>query len=303
MAVKRRRGAGEEAGEMAADGGGGAGLPGGSGPGAEAGTSARAGAEPSADAETGLPASLETAWGLRERPSKGPRPGLSLDRIVRAGIGVAAAEGVGAVSMGRVAKELGVSTMSLYRYVSAKDELYVLMEDAAVGPPPPMPADVTGWRAGLEWWARAQREVFHRNLWLLRIPVSSPPASPHSLQWMERGLAALAGTGLDEGRKISVIMLIGGYVRNEATLMADLDAAMTARGLTPDEVMRRYERTVDALTAPDPGRYPALRHLLASGALGAPDESPDVEFEFGLGCLLDGVEVLVRSGGGGTCTA
>lgn len=279
---------------MAADGGGGTGLPGGSGTGSEAGPPEGSGAA----SETGLPVSLETAWGLRERPSKGPRPGLSLDRIVRAGIGVAAAEGIGAVSMGRVAKELGVSTMSLYRYVSARDELYVLMEDAAAGPPPPMPADVTGWRAGLEWWARAQREVFHRNLWLLRIPISSPPASPHALQWMERGLAPLADTGLDEGRKISVIMLIGGYVRNEATLMADLDAAMTARGLAPDEVMRRYERTVDALTAPDPGRYPALRHLLASGALGAPDDSPDAEFEFGLGCLLDGVEVLVGSGGG-----
>ncbi|EPH46003.1 TetR/AcrR family transcriptional regulator [Streptomyces aurantiacus] len=249
--------------------------------------------------DTGLPASLETAWGLRPRPSKGPRPGLTLDRIVDAGIGVAAAEGIGAVSMGRVAKELGVSTMSLYRYVSAKDELYVLMEDAAMGPPPPTPAHVTGWRAGLEWWARAQREVFHRNLWLLRIPISSPPASPHSLEWMERGLAALADTGLDEGRKISVMMLVGGYVRNEATLMADLESAMTARGLTPADVMRRYERTVDALTGTDPARYPALRHLLDSGALGEPDDQPDTEFEFGLGCLLDGVAVLVGAGEGG----
>lgn len=294
---------------MVADGGGGTGLPSASGAGSEAGLPGTPGAGlpgtpgagVSGSAETGLPVSLETAWGLRERPSKGPRPGLSLDRIVRAGIGIAAAEGIGAVSMGRVAKELGVSTMSLYRYVSAKDELYVLMEDTAMGPPPPMSPDVTGWRARLEWWARAQREVCHRNLWLLRIPVSSPPASPHSLQWMEAGLAALTGTGLDEGRKISVIMLVGGYVRNEATLMADLDAAMTARGLAPDEVMRRYERTVDALTAPDPGRYPALRQLLGSGVLGVPDASPDMEFEFGLGCLLDGVEVLVGSGGEGPC--
>lgn len=246
---------------------------------------------------TGLPATLETAWGLRPRPSKGPRPGLTLDRVVAAAIGVADREGVGAVSMGRVAKELGVSTMSLYRYVSAKDELYVLMVDAATGAPPPMSADVTGWRAGLEWWARAQRDVFHRNLWLLRIPVSSPPASPHSLEWMERGLAALADTDLDEGRKISVLMLVGGYVRNEATLMADLDAAMTGRGLTPAEVMRRYERTVHALTAADPARYPALRDLLGSGALGEPDDDPDLEFEFGLGCLLDGVAGLVGSVG------
>ncbi|MFH8794784.1 TetR/AcrR family transcriptional regulator [Streptomyces sp. NPDC017941] len=271
------------------------------------------------DGGTGLPPSLEVAWGLRERPAKGPRPGLSLGRIVDAAIGVAAAEGIGAVSMGRVAKELGVSTMSLYRYVSARDELYVLMQDAAYGPPPPAPGDVTGWRARLEWWARAQRAVFHRNLWLLRIPISSPPASPHALSWMERGLAALDGTGLDESRRISVIMLVGGYVRNEATLMADLTAAVAARGETPAEVMRRYERTVGALIGPDPGtgtdptpatgpgaepglapapdRYPALRHLLASGALGEPDDSPDAEFEFGLRCVLDGVEALLSRNG------
>ncbi|WP_030569061.1 TetR/AcrR family transcriptional regulator C-terminal domain-containing protein [Streptomyces aureocirculatus] len=253
------------------------------------------------DGGTGLPPSLEVAWGLRERPAKGPRPGLSLGRIVAAAIGVAAAEGIGAVSMGRVAKELGVSTMSLYRYVSARDELYVLMEDSAFGPPPPTPDDVTGWRARLEWWARAQRAVFHRNLWLLRIPISSPPASPHALQWMERGLAALNGTGLDDGRRISVIMLVGGYVRNEATLMADLTAAVTARGETPAEVMRRYERTVGALIgtdpAPGPDRYPALRRLLASGALGEPDDSPDAEFEFGLRCVLDGVEALLPRNG------
>lgn len=86
-----------------------------------------------------LPASLEAAWGLRDRPAKGPKPGLSLERIVAAAVGVAASDGLAAVSMGRVAQELGASTMSLYRYVSAKDELYVLMQEAAVGPRNPCP--------------------------------------------------------------------------------------------------------------------------------------------------------------------
>ncbi|MEV6758705.1 TetR/AcrR family transcriptional regulator [Streptomyces sp. NPDC051214] len=237
--------------------------------------------------------SLETAWGLRERPSKGPKPGLSLERIVDAGIAVAAAEGIGAVSMGRVAKALGVSTMSLYRYVSARDELYVLMQDAATGAPPEMPAGITGWRARLEWWARAQREVFRRNLWLVRVPVTSPPASPHALEWMEQGLAALDGSGLDEGRKISVLMLVGGFVRNEVALMADLDAAMRAGGQGPDEAMRRYVRTVDALTSTAPERFPALRRTLAAGIFDAAD-TEDTEFEFGLGRVLDGVAVLVE---------
>ncbi|MEU1329891.1 TetR/AcrR family transcriptional regulator [Streptomyces sp. NPDC005865] len=248
--------------------------------------------------DTGLPVGLEAAWGLRERPAKGPKRGLSVDRIVATGIAVADAEGIDAVSMGRVAKELGVSTMSLYRYVAAKDEFYVLMQDAATGPPPPRPASADGWRAGLEWWARAQRDTFRRNLWLLRIPIGSPPATPNGLAWMEQGLQVLDGCGLDEGRKISVMMLVGGYVRNEVSLMSGLDAAMRAEGLTPDAVMRRYERTVDALTSARAERFPALRRLLATGVLGEAD-AEDTEFEFGLARVLDGVAVLVGGPGSG----
>lgn len=169
---------------------------------------------------TGLPASIEAAWGLRERPVKGPKPGLSLARIVDAAVAVAESEGLGAVSMGRVAKDLGASTMSLYRYVSAKGELYVLMQEAALGPPPPLPAleSGAGWREALRQWAWAQREVFHRNLWMLRIPVVGPPASPNSLAWWEQGLQALDGTGLSEREGVSVILLVAGFVRNESLL-------------------------------------------------------------------------------------
>ncbi|WAU82137.1 TetR/AcrR family transcriptional regulator C-terminal domain-containing protein [Streptomyces sp. Qhu-G9] len=247
-----------------------------------------------ADEDTGLPVSLATAWGFRARPSKGPKPGLSLDRIVAAAVGAAAAEGIGAVSMGRVAKELAVSPMSLYRYVGAKDELYVLMQEAVTpAPPEPMP-EGAGWRAGLTRWARAQRAFFHENLWLLRIPVSGPPASPKSVAWMEYGLETLDGTGLDEGTKLGVIMLVSGYVRNEATLMSDLDAAYTARGHAPDEVLRRYQRTLAALT--DPERHPAVTRVLESDALDQADE-PDADFEFGLGVVLDGVAALIARRG------
>src|SRR5262245_7490656 len=99
--------------------------------------------------QDGLPASLEAAWGLRGRPARGPRPGLSLERIVGAAVRVAGAEGLAAVSMSRVAAELGTAPMSLYRYVAAKDELLGLMMDAAFSPAPAPPHDGEDWRAGM----------------------------------------------------------------------------------------------------------------------------------------------------------
>ncbi|MEV3932234.1 TetR/AcrR family transcriptional regulator [Streptomyces sp. NPDC049944] len=250
----------------------------------------------SASGGTGLPASIEAAWGLRDRPVKGPKPGLTLDRIVAAAVAVAASDGIAAVSMGRVAKELGASTMSLYRYVSAKEELYVLMQEAAMGAPAPLPAleGGAGWREALSQWAWAQRRMFHRNLWSLRIPIAGPPASPHSVAWWEQGLQALEGSGLGEGDKISVILLVSGFVRNEAVLMSDLAAAVEAKGVPPRAVMAQWERTVKQLA--DPVRHPALSRLLATGVMSEPDDA-DHAFVFGLERVLDGVEVLVGKGG------
>src|SRR5918993_5607685 len=98
---------------------------------------------------TGLPASIEAAWGMRTRPNKGPRPALSLGRIVAAAVKVAAADGLQAVSMSRVAAELGVSTMSLYRYVAAKDELLALMADLPFEAPPAQRGPGGKWGAWL----------------------------------------------------------------------------------------------------------------------------------------------------------
>src|SRR3954449_4198005 len=100
----------------------------------------------------GLSPGIATAWGVRAAAAKGPRKALSLDRIVGAAVEGAEAEGLGAVSMNRLAKELGSSAMSLYRYVESKDELLALMVDAALGAVPPPPRR-GGWRERLEQWA------------------------------------------------------------------------------------------------------------------------------------------------------
>lgn len=241
-----------------------------------------------------LPPAIEAAWGVRERPAKGPRPSLTLDRIVGAAVSLASAEGLDAVSMGRVAKELGVSTMSLYRYVSAKSELYVLMQEAATGAPPELPPPGTDWREALAAWAWAMREVYHRHLWLLRVPVAGPPATPNMVAWWERALVALEGTGLDDGAVLSVTLLVSGYVKNEAVLTADLAAVVAASDDPPEEVMARYARTLRRLA--DPEEYPAVTRVLHSGVLDVADE-PEDEFRFGLDRILDGVAVLVAGGG------
>lgn len=242
---------------------------------------------------TGLPASVEAAWGLRARPVKGPRPGLSLERIVGAAVAVAAAEGLGGVSMGRVAKDLGASTMSLYRYVAAKDELFVLMQEAALGAPPPLPGpEGGGWREALSQWARAQSRVFRASPWMLRIPLAGPPASPHSVAWWEQGLQALAGTGLVADEEVSVILLVSGFVRNEALLAGDLDTAAASRGVSVAEVVEGRARTLDRLV--DPVRHPALSRLKDAEVVWTAGD-PGRAFTFGLERVLDGVGVLIAS--------
>jgi AcrR family transcriptional regulator len=241
---------------------------------------------------TGLPASLEAAWGLRERPHKGPKPNLSLDRIVAAGVRVASSEGLAAVSMSRVAAELGAATMSLYRYVAAKDELLDLMVDAAFGPPPPLPGPEQGWRAGLSAWAWASRTAQRRHPWALRLPISGPPASPNQVAWMEALLGTLRGTRLTEAEKASTMLLLSTYVRGEAALSVDIEAAMRAADGSPQEIMPRYARLLRMLT--DRDGYPALHAVLDAGVLDA-DDAPDDEFVFGLDRILDGIEALVRT--------
>lgn len=78
---------------------------------------------------------VEVLWGPGPRPTRGPKPALSLERIARAGIEAADSDGLAAISMQRVAERLGFTKMSLYRYVPGKAELIALMTDTAIGAP------------------------------------------------------------------------------------------------------------------------------------------------------------------------
>jgi AcrR family transcriptional regulator len=243
------------------------------------------------DTGTGLPASIEAAWGLRERPGKAARPWLSLERIVAAAVGIAETEGLGAVAMSRVAADLGAATMSLYRYVAAKDELLALMVDSTYGPPPARQAGEP-WREGLSRWAWAQHSALRKHSWVVRVPITEPPSTPNQIAWLEAGLACLTETGIDEGTKLSVILLIHSFLRSEATLVSEINAGIRAVGSTSPQAMAAYGRLLAKLTNPD--QFPALRAVIDAGVF---DQAyaPDSEFAFGLDRLLDGVETMIAT--------
>jgi AcrR family transcriptional regulator len=239
--------------------------------------------------ERQLPASFQAAWGIEAPSDKGPKPSLSLPRIVEAAVKIASADGLGAVSMSRVASELGVATMSLYRYVSAKDELLALMMDAAFETPPAPAEPKEGWRRALSRWARQHLAVLRRHPWVVRVPLSGPPILPNVMVWFERGLGCLSGTGLSEREKLFALLLVNGFVRNEALLASDQMAARTA-GAPAKAAMSSYGGLLSRLL--DPQRFPAISGVVNAGVFEGSDE-PDAEFAFGLERILDGVATLI----------
>ena len=218
--------------------------------------------------------------------------GLSLERIVEAGIRVATSEGLTALSMNRVARELGAGPMSLYRHLTAKDELLAHMVDAVFADAPPTLAPGDAWRPGLARWASAHLAVLRRHPWVVRVPIGGPPVMPNQVLWFERGLACLRDTRLREAEKPSTLLLVNGYVRNQATLEADLMFAARVSGTSPEHVGEGYGAMLARLT--DAERFPAIDALLTARVFMG-DAAIEDDFQFGLDRILDGIEVLVRA--------
>ena len=241
-----------------------------------------------------IPDAVAAAWGVPDRTRrKGPKPALTLSRIVQAAIRVADAEGLEAISMARVAAEAGTAPMSLYRHLSGKEQLLELMGDAAWGTPPRPPAPGESWREGLSRWAWTMRRAAARHPWAARLPITSLPVLPNQVAWFENALACMRDTGLSEARKASVTMLLSGYVRNLAVTEMDVAVAIRDSGLAPDAWMARYGTMLRELT--DAERFPALAAFLNAGVFDIAD-APEDEFVFGLDRILDGVAALIERG-------
>jgi AcrR family transcriptional regulator len=222
--------------------------------------------------------------------------------IVDAAVRLADAEGVDAVSMRRIASELGVGTMSLYRYVETKDDLLDLMCDQVMG------EDADGgsgsgsgddgsvgdgevgadWRADLSGIALRYRALMLRHPWMLPISASRPPLGPNVLRRTERLLGVLDGLGLgiDEisGLTGTVIAYVHGVVLTE-TARAE---AIRGTGQTDEDYRRLVgPYLMEVLAA---GEHPLLARFVAEAT---DDPDPEQVFRWGLQRVLDGVETEI----------
>jgi AcrR family transcriptional regulator len=230
--------------------------------------------------------SIELLWRGGARPARGPKPGLTLDEIVRVAIAVADRDGIDGLSMRRVAGELGAGTMSLYRYVPGKAELLALMLDKVSDPH----LDIGGdWRAVVDRAARGSYGLYLAHPWLLQVNWTRPVMGPNTLAGMELFMRALDGLGLTDKERLSVVMLVDAFVVGQARQRIQYEAVVAESGISDEEFWgQQYPFLEKAMLS---GDYPAM------AALGADtfDVGWEESFDFGLGRLLDGVAALVAS--------
>lgn len=239
--------------------------------------------------EPELPRGIALAWGVAANPQRGPKREMSVERIVEAAVELADAEGIGAVSMAAVAGRLGFTPMSLYRYISAKDDLLLLMQEEATGLPPEEVREAADWRERLEALFRAQVEIYLRHPWMLALPISGSPITPNSSAWIDAGLEALAETSLSEDERMAVALLVMGHARWYGTVLAGYEEQSRATGLSPEAVSAREGALFDAVITAD--EYPYLRRAIDAGVI----TSPHDPFQFALARSLDGVAAYVAA--------
>ncbi|WP_424186448.1 GntR family transcriptional regulator [Actinokineospora sp. G85] len=230
----------------------------------------------------------------RSRRRVGSDGELSRERVVRAAIEIADAEGLAALSMRGVAERLGVATMSPYRHVGGKGELITLMADAAYGELGYPDEAPRGWRARVELGARTLWALHKRHPWLAQLtPVTRPLPLPNLLVHGEWLLSALDGLGLGPAATMNLQILVYSHLQGIAVNLERETHAQAATGLSDEE-------WVDANWPPSAGIgasgwFPTFTRVV--GGLvdgGGFDLDLDELFELGLGALLNGITLMAE---------
>ncbi|GAA2365390.1 GntR family transcriptional regulator [Nonomuraea africana] len=226
-------------------------------------------------------------------PEPAPETALSRERVVRVAIELADAEGLGALTMRGIAAKLGVAPMSPYKYVGGKDDLILLMADAAyaeLGYPTPLPE---GWRARLELVGRTLWTLHRRHPWLAQVtPLSRPVVLPHLAVHAEQALAALEGLGFDAVTRLNLHVLFYSSIQGLVVNAERETQAQSATGLSEDEWMDSQEADLRRLVAT--GDHPAFAAML-EGVGDGYDLDLDMLFELGLKLQLDGLATMIEA--------
>ncbi|MFE9775451.1 TetR/AcrR family transcriptional regulator [Streptomyces sp. NPDC005931] len=238
----------------------------------------------------GRAAEPEVIWARPERAGRGPRPAYRRADIAAAAVRIADAEGLDAVSMRRVAAELGCGTMSLYNYVPRKEDLYELMVDAVSGEHE-LWEPAGDWRADMLRVAHRTRALMHRHPWLPRLMSPVHGFSPNGLRHLEHCLACLDPLPETYGTKLELIAMLNGVVTTYVT--SELAMTERARSLPWSQEQEHAARTAYLAGRIATGTYPRMAAAFAE------DSGPiDMEavFERALGRVLDGFDPGRRAG-------
>ncbi|GAB2487269.1 TetR/AcrR family transcriptional regulator [Streptosporangium sandarakinum] len=234
-----------------------------------------------------------------EAPASAPEdndgaPHLTVERIVRAGIAIADAEGLDALSMRRVAMDLGTGAMSLYRHVASKDDLVTLMVEAAMTDVPLPDSAPRNWRHGLERAAYRDWDLYHRHPWILpRVMVTTRAHfSPALAADSESAFSAFDELDLEPAEAFRYMFMFASYVQGVAlTYVSDVEAERQSR-IAPTQGTKASNEEQNPLFVP--GAYPRLARAMRAGAT---PWDLDALFASGLAGVLDGIAAdLARRG-------
>ncbi len=242
--------------------------------------------------------SMHLLWGGGDQSGgavrRGPRPKLTIEAIARAAVAVADRDGLSALSMRRLADDLGVTAMSLYTYVPGKAELLDVMLDTVLGETA-RPEDVPGgWRERLRRIARENWALYHRHPWMLQVATTRPVLGPNLVAKYDYELRAIDALGLTDVEMDMTIAMLGDFVHGAARAAITMAQAEQRTGRTDDEWWAAYEPLLAKVF--DPERFPvATRVGAAAGEEFQAAAAPGRTFEFGLERLLDGLAALIES--------
>ncbi|ONI80023.1 hypothetical protein ALI144C_23625 [Actinosynnema sp. ALI-1.44] len=232
---------------------------------------------------------LALLWRTPPSPKLGRKPKVTVDQIVTAAVAVADREGLGAMSMARVAHELDVGTMSLYTHVPGKSELVDLMADWVLRERDLVAAGT--WRERIKHYADRTRAVYHAHPWMRDVSMARPPLGPGLMAGEEFVLAALTAAGLRPHQIPMAHRAIEEFVHGAAASEVDDQRLAAATGESSDSWWRARQTFWDDYF--DPERYPVMTSLWHAGAYevqGTLADAARTAFDYGLDRMLDGIE-------------
>lgn len=230
----------------------------------------------------GTPVSI---WDIPERGARGPKGKYDRAAVAATAIRLADGGGLDAVTMRRIAAELGIAPMSLYNYVPTKDHLIQLMVDAVGSEyrfPDPEPADK---RAAIVDLARQGRAITRRHPWLPDAVRRPAAIGPSGLAYLDCFLGLLAGSDLDTAAKMEVISLVNGFAIMYGGMEATLVTQQASTGVSPDEHVAGQVAAIARAAAS--GQYPNLAAAL-SAEVPARARDADEVFDSCVRRLIDG---------------